>query len=1081
MDTRIGSIFKNLPKFKSSLDPLRGKKGVVYSGLWNVSRPMLITELQSELNSPVLIINKGGKEEEQLFDDLELINPGMTSTFPAWEILPHEGIAPHVDVCADRFQVLHKLITAPSANIIVTAGISSIIQKVVGKKILTEHILELKTGQSISYSGFIREIFHLGYKRVDRVESVGEYSVRGGIIDVFSLYYEMPYRIEFWGDLVDTIRVFNPATQLSERSSDKVIIFPADEQKYYRNKNELVSFFDYFPDNTLVIIDEPEDVIKKINSIENFICGNRDYYLSERELYASIAKFSHAGVSKGIQSSEPFFMSNYQVLFGINLAHFLENLAGEKKPSNYIDESLFEIKTLIDDGYTVVLSFNNIGEKQRFFEICADKGFDPITSCPSIVGQVSGGFIFPENQFAVISDQEIFGRYKVRRAKRKFKYTAPMREVIDINPGDLVVHVNYGIGMYQGVQKIEQTGTKKDMMVIEYANKAKLFVPLIHSNLVRRYIGCGYQETPPLDVLGTPGWLKKRKQVEESIYDLASEFLEIQAARKVLRGNIFDHDGAWQREFEASFIYDETQDQLNAIKSIKDDMESQRPMDRLICGDVGYGKTEVAIRAAFKAAISGKQVAVLVPTTILAQQHHKVFSERMADYPLRIDMLSRFKTVAEQKKIIKDTAEGNVDILIGTHRLIQNDVKFKDIGLVIIDEEQRFGVRHKEQFKKMRRLVDVLTLTATPIPRTLYLSLVGARDMSTINTPPEDRLPVETYVTTFDEKIIKNAITRELNREGQIYFVHNRIKSIHKIKDKLQQIVPDATIAVGHGQMHEKELAHVMEEFRSGKIDILLCTTIIESGLDIPNANTIIIDRADMFGLADLYQLRGRVGRFKNRAYAYFLVPPYKIPTEQAQKRLDAIETHQHLGAGFQIAMRDLEIRGAGNILGEKQHGNIAAVGFDLYCKLLKNAIMSIKGEQVPELPEVVLKLGLEPAIPADYISSETQRMAIYSRIQDIFQENQVIELQKELEDIYGPVPEDVEILLDCVLIKIYAASKKIDYIELKDDKLLLKTGNNFITEDGLKYYRVKNVSNLKKTALIKSILKEVPQCDRMP
>ncbi|MDX9702833.1 MAG: transcription-repair coupling factor [Candidatus Auribacterota bacterium] len=1078
---KIDTGFTHLQKFSDALKQLHDGKGVVFGEVCNFAKAVLISELQKQINAPVFIITCGAKEQERLFQDIELINPYSTYIYPSWDVLPQEGNPPHKDISGARMRVLDRMLNQPDMRKdIVLAEIGTFLQKAIDPKMFRESIIHLEKGDSFDFSDLTREIFHRGYKRVDRVEEIGEFSVRGGIIDVFSLSDSLPYRIEFWGNAVDTIRIFDPKTQLSERQADKVKIFPSEEYDFYK-RGQLVTIFDFFPPDAVVLIDEPDIVSKKMGQLRELIVSHGGMFLGEQQFCEKLAGFKRGVVSSELHSSEPFFSSQHQLILGTSAPSFLLHAVDEGLTSaQKIDERLKDINELVEDGYAIHLVFNNKGEKQRFFEICMDKGFDRLANLESHIGQISGGFVFPENQIAVISDQEIFGRYRTRPAhgKSKYKSTAPLREVIELYVGDLVVHTNYGIGKYQGVQKIRQDGEERQVIVLEYANKAVLYVPLIHSNLVQRYIGCGHDKPPQLDVLGTSSWMRKRKSVEEAVFDLAAEYLEIQAARKTMEGFRFGKDNAWMREFEASFIYEETEDQLKAIDSIKADMESARPMDRLICGDVGYGKTEVAIRAAFKAVMEGKQVAVLVPTTILAQQHHKVFSERMADYPVNVEMLSRFRTQSEQKQILDAASKGSVDILIGTHRLIQSDVRFKDLGLVVVDEEQRFGVRHKEQFKRLRRMVDMLTLTATPIPRTLYLALVGARDMSTINTPPENRLPVDTFVATFDEKCIKQAISREMNREGQVFFVHNRIKTIHKIKDKIQEFFPSARIAIGHGQMPERELAAVMDAFRAGNVDILVCTTIIESGLDIPNANTIIIDRADLFGLADLYQLRGRVGRYKNRAYAYLLVPPYKIPNEQAQRRLDAIETYQKLGAGFQIAMRDLEIRGAGNILGEKQHGHIAAVGFDLYCKLLKNAISHIKGEPVPQAPKVVLRLGFEAEIPSDYIPSESQRMAIYSRLQDIFLLEQTDELEKELDDIYGTLPLEVRLLLDCVRIKILAAEKKIDYIELKESKLLMKSGEYFVTEDGLKYYRVTQKDKIKITEQIKTILQQFVSCD---
>jgi transcription-repair coupling factor (superfamily II helicase) len=1072
--------FANLDKCTEALNLLRDGESVLFSGLWKSAKAFLTANLYSQLKIPFVIVTRGVKEAEQFIEDLDLSLPGAAVEFPMWEVLPDSKTKPDPEISAQRLKTLYALCTDKKTPHLIVTSIGALLQKSVAPKELKNTAYTFKKGDTFKFNDFISTVFSLGYQRAEQVERLGEYSVRGGIIDIFSLAHEAPLRIEFWGDTIDTIRTFNPTTQLTEHPIDSFHILPADETKFYA-ANKVVPFMEYLPKSSVIVFDEPPELDKRISQHLPFIQQAPHYFSTRETIIRESERLTRIGLEVSGQSSEPFFKTPHHVMFGTTAPHFLDLITQEdKKISSVLDESLKEIDSLLDDGYTIVFSFNNIGEQQRFFEICTDKKYERLTRCKAVTSHLSGGFVFPETQFALISDQEIFGRYRVRRTSKKFRYAAPVREMVELSLGDLVVHANYGIGRYQGIQKINQNDTIKEMIVLEYAEKSKLFVPLMHSNLVRRYVGCGQDEAPKLDTLGTSSWQRKKKAAEEAVYDLAAEFLEIDAARSILPGYAFEKDNAWQREFEASFIYQETPDQLSAIDRIKDDMESTKPMDRLICGDVGYGKTEVAIRAAFKAVMSGKQVAMLVPTTVLAQQQYKVFTERMADYPVTIEMLSRFRTGAEQRQILKLAADGAIDILIGTHRLIQPDVKFRDLGLVIVDEEQRFGVKHKEQFKRLRRLIDVLTLTATPIPRTLYLSLVGARDMSLINTPPEDRLPVHTYVTSFDEKLVEQAIRRELNREGQVFFVHNRVNSIHKMKLKLQHLVPEAKIEVAHGQMHERELAGVMDMFRSGVIDILVCTTIIESGLDIPNANTIIIDRADRFGLADLYQLRGRVGRDKTRAYAYLLVPPNRVQSEQAHRRLDAIETHQELGAGYQIALRDLEIRGAGNILGDRQHGHITAVGFDMYCRLLKNAIAQVKGEPIPQPPQTVVKLGIEPEISPGYIPSDVQRMGIYSRLQDIVDIHDVDILHDELDDIYGTPPEDVQLLLDVVRIKLLAAEQDIDYVEIKDGKLILKRGEEYVTENGIKAYRVTDKSFIKKTDTVKSILKGLPPCVRI-
>ncbi|MGA3284057.1 MAG: transcription-repair coupling factor, partial [Verrucomicrobiota bacterium] len=654
----------------------------------------------------------------------------------------------------------------------------------------------------------------------------------------------------------------------------------------------------------------------------------------------------------------------------------------------------------------------------------------------------------------------------------------------DLEEGDLVVHLQHGIGRFLGLKNLPTTAgpsnselrtpnSEIECLVIEYApanpgnEPPKLYVPVTESHLVSKYVGAG-KAHPPLNTLGGTRWRKAKEQAERAVRDVAAELLQIQAVRESQPGHAFAPDAPWQREFESAFIYEETPDQIRSITETKADMERAKPMDRLICGDAGFGKTEVAIRAAFKAVMGGKQVAVLVPTTVLAQQHFNTFRERMADYPVRIELLSRFRSRRQQQRVVKDLANGSVDIVIGTHRLIQNDIAFKELGLVVIDEEQRFGVLHKEKFKRLRTLVDVLTLSATPIPRTLYLALTGARDMSTIQTPPHDRLPVETIVIQFDERVIRDAIQRELNRSGQVFFLHNRVMTIQTMADRLKRLLPHARIVVGHGQMDDDELEEVMAKFVNGEADVLLSTTIIESGLDIPNANTIIIDRADRFGLSDLYQLRGRVGRYKHQAYAYLLLPRHVSLLTDVRKRISAIRQYSTLGSGFKIAMRDLEIRGAGNLLGAEQSGHITAVGFELYCQLLKQSVSALKGEKVKPRVEVSVKLDflnesavssqssvaadygpLTTDLPHNYVTESQHRIEIYRKLAQANEKSALENLQKELRDRFGPLPPAVELLLFVAELKILASEKAVTAIEVKDDKLMLTRHGDFLTLGG--------------------------------
>jgi transcription-repair coupling factor (superfamily II helicase) len=688
-----------------------------------------------------------------------------------------------------------------------------------------------------------------------------------------------------------------------------------------------------------------------------------------------------------------------------------------------------------------------------------------------VEGTLPRGFAFPDGNLVVLSGAELLGRYTAhgrRRLQRAEKLSRNRAQIdfSELNEGDLVVHLEHGVGRFLQLMRVPtQSGGTQEVLALEFANESKLYVPLEQAYLVSRYVGVG-KKSPPLSSLADVKWARAKKNAVASIFDYAGKMLAVQAERETQLGHAFGSDTKWQSEFEHSFPYRETPDQLTAIAATKRDMEQPRSMDRLICGDVGFGKTEVAIRAAFKAVMEGKQVVVLAPTTVLAQQHFETFRQRMLDYPVRVEMLSRFRSHAEQRKVLQLLREGGVDIVIGTHRLISGDVIFKDLGLVVIDEEQRFGVLHKEKFKELFKLVDVLTLSATPIPRTLYLSLVGVKDMSTIETPPLNRLPVETVVCGYDERIIRDAINRELERQGQVYFLHNRVQSIEKMRDRIAELCPQARVEFGHGQMDADELESVMARFVAGKIDVLVCTTIIESGLDIPNANTIIIDRADRFGLADLYQLRGRVGRAEHKAYAYLFLPRELMTVGAARKRINAIKQYSSLGAGFRIAMRDLEIRGAGSILGTAQSGHIMAVGFDLYCQLLKQAVAQLKGEKSrarldvevrldfvatnePEFAQLGPEARVPAFIPKNYVADPTLRIQAYRHLAEITTREQWDRLRKDWNDRFGKFPPAVDNLLVLTEIKLAAARAGVTRVEVREGKLMLTRRGDFILVGG--------------------------------
>ncbi|MEY2466839.1 MAG: hypothetical protein QOD03_1360, partial [Verrucomicrobiota bacterium] len=932
-----------------------------------------------------------------------------------------------------------------------------------------------------------------------------------------------PVRLEFFGDELESLRYFDPLTQISREEITSVTIPPGGELGILKNhgtrNTQYGTLLDYLPPETIFLLCEPELLSERVDEYAQQIPKDDPFFLPWTEFLQAVEK---KGISLAslIETGETESAS-CEVQFQSLETH---RPLGERAPEPQIAEAqrrefFAQLHRWLRQDYAVHVFCNNDGERQRFEEIWSEYGFEspkskvqsPKSANPNKpwildfglwthLGSLARGFICDDAKVIVVTDAEIFGRYKIQRPRHlKSPHAQATRSALDIDfteleEGDLVVHLQHGIGRYLGLKNLPagigaKHGTRNtehgtECLVIEYAptdsadEPPKLYVPVTESHLVSKYVGAG-KANPPLNTLGGARWLKAKEHAEHAVRDVASELLAIQAARESQAGHAFPHDAPWQREFESAFIFEETPDQFRAIQETKTDMERPKPMDRLICGDVGFGKTEVAIRAAFKAVMGGRQVAVLVPTTVLAQQHFNTFRERMADYPIRIELLSRFRTRRQQERVVEELAAGAVDIVIGTHRLVQNDIAFKDLGLVVIDEEQRFGVLHKEKFKMLRKLVDVLTLSATPIPRTLYLALTGARDMSTIQTPPHDRLPVETTVIEFDERVIRDAIQREINRGGQVFFLHNRVTTIDAMRSRLQQLVPRAKIIIGHGQMHADDLEEVMTKFVNGEADVLLSTTIIESGLDIPNANTIIIDRADRFGLSDLYQLRGRVGRYKHQAYAILLLPRHARLLTDVRKRISAIKQYSTLGSGFKIAMRDLEIRGAGNLLGSEQSGHITAVGFELYCQLLKHSVASLKGEKIKPRVEVQMRLDFldmnavageeekripysvtpisnhgtrsteHAAVPQSYVPEPQHRIEIYRKLAQAEDKTALETLQKELRDRFGPLPPSVELLLQATELKILASERNVTVVEVKEDKLMLTRNGDFITLGG--------------------------------
>jgi len=1056
--------------------------------------------------------------------------------YPAWEIFPHEGKLPHADVISDRLQTLVALageskVRSPKSKVIVT-NVTALLQKTFPPGEIQKRTRTFERGSKIAPLDLIEWLEEQGYEPEAQVSQKGELALRGGILDVFPPTSPWPVRLEFFGDELESLREFDPLTQVSRGEISEIILPPAGElgilkkgiqNSEFRIQNaKLSTLLDYLPRETIFLLCEPEQLVLRADEYAQQIPATDPFFISWPEFLVELNRrnFTSIEMVEAQEANPQSAICNPQ-FDSLDAFRPLAERAPEPQIAEAQRREFFQqLHRWLRQDYAVHVFCNNDGERQRFEEIWKEFGFNespkPKVQSPKSdererpwtldiglwthLGSLARGFICDEAKIVVVTDAEIFGRYKIQRPRRqKSSHALAARSALDIDFTDLeesdyVVHLQHGIGRYLGLKTMpvgsgrhsstlrSQLSTSTECLVIEYApansgdEAPKLYVPVTEAHLVSKYIGVG-RAHPPLNTLGGSRWHKAKEQTERAVRDVASELLRIQAVRETQAGHAFPPDANWQREFESAFIYEETADQITAISETKSDMERAKPMDRLICGDVGFGKTEVAIRAAFKAVMGGKQVAILVPTTVLAQQHFNTFRERMADYPIRVELLSRYRTPREQANVVKNLAAGAVDIVIGTHRIVQDDIVCKDLGLVVIDEEQRFGVLHKEKFKRLRTLVDVLTLSATPIPRTLYLALTGARDMSTIQTPPHDRLPVETIVTQFDERTIRDAINRELARGGQVFFLHNRVMTIHDMADRLKKLCPNARIVVGHGQMNADDLEEVMTKFVNGEADVLLSTTIIESGLDIPNANTIIIDRADRFGLSDLYQLRGRVGRYKHQAYAYLLLPRHAQLLTDVRKRISAMKQYSTLGSGFKIAMRDLEIRGAGNLLGSEQSGHITAVGFELYCQLLKQSVSSLKGEKVKPRVEVRIALdflemnseGRAPrdpnspsdensqssslrnsaSLPHNYVTEPQQRIEIYRKLAQATDKPALENLSKELRDRFGPLPPPVELLLAVGELKILASEKAVTAIEVEEDKLKITRHNDFITLGG--------------------------------
>ena len=1020
--THTESISQKLREIAEGVCP------VAFSHVAESAHAFLVATIAREIRKTLWVSCPNVRSQELVYESLLNWQPGALF-LPEAEFAAVENILPDPEIAAERLALLNRVQREKGGHLIVATR-AALDQPAPDPAALNAAVLVLRRGKRKPLERTIEGLAAAGYERLAQVTTRGQFAVRGGILDLFSWQAPRPIRIEYFGDDIESLREFDVDTQTSVRNLQNVeILLEAAE-------NQSASVRDYVAADHLRIEIEPEDE----SSDTQVLIG--EGWLGGKEPEDFRGAFDECDIGD-------FAVGDFMLV--------------EAKRSQFSAR----LRDWRAARFRIVIYFQTEGEIERFREIMGDA----IAGIELLEGTLPRGFVFPDGRLVVLSGAELFGRYTThgRRRLQRAEQLSRNRAQIDfseLNEGDFVVHVEHGVGRFLQLTRVPSpAGEMQEALALEFANDARLYVPLEQAWLVSRYVGVG-KKSPPLSSLADAKWARAKKNAAASIFDYAGKMLAVQAERETQLGHAFSADTKWQREFEHSFPFRETPDQLTAITATKNDMERARSMDRLICGDVGFGKTEVAIRAAFKAVMEGKQVAVLAPTTVLAQQHFETFRQRMLDYPVRLEMLSRFRSPGEQRKVLELLREGGVDIVIGTHRLISGDVVFKDLGLVVIDEEQRFGVLHKEKFKELFKLVDVLTLSATPIPRTLYLSLVGVKDMSTIETPPLNRLPVETVVCGYDERLIRDAINRELDRQGQVYFLHNRVQSIQKMRDKIADLCPRARVEFGHGQMSADELESVMARFVAGKIDVLVCTTIIESGLDIPNANTIVIDRADRFGLADLYQLRGRVGRAEHKAYAYLMLPREMMTVGAARKRINAIKQYSSLGAGFRIAMRDLEIRGAGSILGTAQSGHIMAVGFDLYCQLLKQAVAQLKGEKTRARLEVELrfdfvatneaefvKTGPETRVPAfiptSYVTDPTLRIQAYRHLAEVNTREQLDRLQKDWRDRFGKFPGAVDNLLLLTEIKLSAARAGLTRVEVRETKLMLTRRGDFILVGG--------------------------------
>jgi transcription-repair coupling factor (superfamily II helicase) len=1001
-----------------------GRPCLRVAGLTGAARAFVVAELLRVHPRPLLVVVAGLREAHAFAQDLRFFG-AAAAEFPEREPRLWRG-GRQRESDAERAMICRRLLAGEPLAVVATPVALEVSLPRPGA--FTDRTLRVSVGDSLDRELLLEAFERAGYERVDTVVEVGQWSVRGGIVDLFSPAHGRPARLELLGDDVESIRLFDPTTQRSDAALPELLVLPLEaDGAGGAESGDAVGLLDYLPATTPAVVD-PERLLDDAPEAD---AGRRPLsaVLAGRPLVL-LDLVSGVGPRAARGAADEIGLDTHAVRrFTGRLAELTEELARWRR-----------------EGYRVRLAATDAPQAEHLREILRDHDLDvPLGAglegdepLAVIVGDCSSGFTIPSLGFILLTDADVFGTRRRSLRRPKYQRGAAITAFSDLSVGDLVVHEDHGIGRYLGLKHMTVGDREGDFLILEYAEGNQLYLPVDRLDIVSKYLGGGEAPTARLDRLGGASWQRVKESVRAALREMAEELLKLYARRSVAGGRAFATDTPWQREFEAAFRFEETRDQLRAIDDVKRDMEGPRPMDRLVAGDVGYGKTEVALRAAFKAVADGVQVAVLVPTTVLAQQHYATFADRFAPFPARVEVLSRFRSPKEQRAVIEGLRQGTVDVVIGTHRLLSRDVVFKSLGLLIIDEEHRFGVAHKERVKQLRAAVDVLALTATPIPRTLYMSLSGVRDMSVIETPPLDRLPVETVVRRFSSAVIKEAVSRELDRGGQVFFVHNRVQSLPSMVRFVQNLVPDARIIMAHGQMGERELEAAMVKFVTGQADVLISTAIVESGLDIPASNTIVVNRADRFGLAQLYQLRGRVGRERQQAYAYFLVPADGRVDEQAQRRLRALQELTELGSGFKLALRDLEIRGAGNLLGPQQHGHIAAVGYDLYAKLLAEAVRELGGEPAAPAVEPVISVAADAFLPGDYVPEVNQRLAFYKRLAGATGRAEITELRAELHDRFGPLPAPADRLLDTVTIRVAARTLGVERVEAGDGKALI-------------------------------------------